>query len=320
MQQNVDLNKLVVVVGPTAVGKTDIGIKVAKQINGEIISADSMLVYKNMNIGTAKPSYEEMEGVPHHLIDIVDPFYSFSTSDFKERAEAAIAEIYAKDKLPFVVGGTGLYVNSIINNYDFTPAAKDLEYREQLRELADKNGIPFLHNKLKEIDPASFDRIHPNDFKRISRALEVYHFSGKTITYYQEESKKVPQKYDLRIIGLTIDRALLYNRIDKRVDLMIEKGLVDEVKMLKGMGCNETHTSMQGLGYKEILKYLDGEYTLDYAIYKIKLETRHFAKRQISWFKRDERIKWFNINEYTCLENLIKDIIYYIENKETYVR
>lgn len=305
--------QLAVVVGPTAVGKTAISIKLAKYFNTEIISADSMLVYKHMDIGTAKPDFKEMDGVNHHLVDVVMPKENFSTADFKERCEAAIDDITDRGLLPIVAGGTGLYINSLLNNYDFTPKAEDNDFRESLKKLAIEKGNEFVHEKLKEIDPEAYIRIHSNDIKRTVRALEVYHFTGKTISHYQEESKKQPNKYNLALVGLTMDRSLLYNRINERVDIMINNGLVDEVIKLKEMGCNEANTSMQGLGYKEILKYLDGQCTIDEAIYQIKLETRHFAKRQISWFKRDERIKWFKINEYDCLENLIKDIIYYIE-------
>ena len=308
------LSKLAVIVGPTAVGKTDISIKIAEKVNGEIISADSMLVYKNMNIGTAKPSMDERKGVLHHLVDVVEPYENYSVADFKELAERYIYEITKKNKLPIVVGGTGLYINSLLNNYDFTTKAEDLEYRNYLKDIASKDGTSYLHEKLKDIDIEAYDRIHSNDLKRIVRALEVYHITGKTITYYQQESKKLPSKYNLKMIGLIIDRSKLYDRINKRVDNMVDNGLVEEVKALKELGCNKSHTSMQGLGYKEILEYLDGELSLNEAIEKIKIETRHFAKRQLSWFRRDERIKWFEIDAYDCLEFLIKDIINYMEN------
>jgi tRNA dimethylallyltransferase len=309
---------LVVIVGPTAVGKTDLSIKLAQNLNSEIISADSMLVYRGMDIGTAKPTQDEMRGIKHHLIDVVEPSENFSTAEYKDLVKQSIDDILERSKLPMIAGGTGLYVNSLLNNYDFTPTTNDSSYREGLKQLASEKGNEYVHSMLEEIDYPSFVRIHSNDLRRTVRALEVYHFTGKTITYYQEESKKVPSEYNLAMIGLTIDRSLLYNRIELRVDKMIENGLIEEVAKLKDLGCNESNTSMQGLGYKEILKYLNGECSLEEAIYELKLETRHFAKRQLSWFRRDERIKWFEIDKYSCLEILIKDIIEYIGTKLQY--
>lgn len=309
---------LVVIVGPTAVGKTDLSIKLAQKLNAEIISADSMLVYRGMDIGTAKPTAAEMCNITHHLIDIVDPFENFSTAEYKDLAKKSIDDIISRNKLPIVAGGTGLYINSLLNNYDFTPATNDDNYREELKQLACEKGNEYLHSMLEKIDYPSFVRIHPNDLRRTVRALEVYHFTGKTITYYQEESKKIPSEYNFAMVGLTIDRSMLYNRIELRVDKMISEGLIEEVAKLKNLGCDESNTSMQGLGYKEILKYLNGECSLEQAIYELKLETRHFAKRQLSWFRRDERIKWFEIDKYNCLEILIKDIIEYISTKLQY--
>lgn len=307
--------KICILVGPTGVGKTDVSIELAKALNGEIISADSAQVYKYMDIGTAKASPEEMQGIKHYMIDEVYPDQSFSVAQFRDRAQAYILEITTKGKLPIIAGGTGLYINSLLNNLEFTASVGDEDFRQEMQNIADEKGNEYLHNMLKDIDPESYERLHPNDTRRVIRALEVHHFTGKTISYFQEESKKAPSKYDYAFVGLTMDRQKLYDRINRRVDIMLEKGLVKEVQRLLNMGYSKDLVSMQALGYKEIVQYLMGEITLEEALFILKRDSRHYAKRQLTWFRRDERIEWFNIDEYTDRTILVKNIINYIAGK-----
>ncbi|NYE58163.1 tRNA (adenosine(37)-N6)-dimethylallyltransferase MiaA [Carboxydothermus ferrireducens] len=299
--------KLIIIVGPTAVGKSALGIKVAKKINGEIISGDSMQVYKYMDIGTAKVLPEEREGVPHHLIDILEPFQKYSVALFQKEARRLIKEINARGKIPIIVGGTGLYIRSVIDPYDFTDFSFDPVFREKLEQAAKEKGSLYLHQMLEKIDPVAAQKIHSNDLRRIIRALEVYEHTGKPISYYWERGKQSKPQYRLLYYGLTMDRALLYQRINERVDKMIEKGLIAEVKRLLQMGFKES-TAMQALGYKEIVQYLEGKITLDEAIYLIKRDTRRFAKRQLTWFRRDPRIKWFDSGK-ESLEKITEKII-----------
>jgi tRNA dimethylallyltransferase len=316
MQQ--DLNnkpKIVIIVGPTAVGKTDISIATAKALNGEIISADSAQVYKYMDIGTAKISPDEMQGIKHHMIDEVTPDQSFSVANFRDKADHYIQELTAKGKLPIIVGGTGLYINALINNLDFTKSIGDEDFRERMQEIADNKGNEYLYEMLKDIDIDSYFRLHANDVRRVIRALEVYEFTGTTITHFQEESKKLPPRYNCAYIGLTMDRQKIYKRIEQRVDAMIEQGLIEEVKKLLNMGYNRDLVSMQALGYKEIVGYLEGEISLEEALFILKRDSRHYAKRQLTWFRRDERIKWFNIDEYQDRITLVENIIIYIAGK-----
>jgi tRNA dimethylallyltransferase len=316
MQQEVN-NKpnIVVIVGPTAVGKTDISIAAAKALNGEIISADSAQVYKYMDIGTAKISIDEMQGVKHHMIDVVTPDQSFSVANFRDKADIYIQEITARGKLPIIVGGTGLYINALLNNLDFTKSVGDEDFRDRMQEIADNKGNEYLYEMLKDIDIDAYNRLHANDVRRVIRALEVYEFTGKTITHFQEESKKLPPRYHCAYIGLTMDRQKIYSRIEQRVDKMIENGLIEEVKMLLNKGYNRDLVSMQALGYKEIIQYLDGEISLEESLFILKRDSRHYAKRQLTWFRRDERIKWFNIDEYPDRITLVKNIINYIAGK-----
>lgn len=310
------MNKpLFILIGPTAVGKTEISIQLAKTLNGEIISADSMQVYKYMDIGTAKPTISEMEGVKHHLIDVVYPDEDFSVAVFRTITGDLIDDILKRGKLPMIVGGTGLYVNSLTYKLDFTDTISDWEYRDYLNNLADTKGNSYIHNLLKEVDIESYFRLHENDRKRIIRALEVFKHTGKTISEFQKESKNKPIEYDLCMIGLTMDRQKLYDRINKRVDIMMDNGLVDEVKTLLNMGYSKNLTSMQGLGYKEIVAYLEGEYSLEGAVYKLKQNTRHFAKRQLTWFRREERIHWINIDEFEDKNDIVKNIAEYVAGK-----
>lgn len=288
---------LVVILGPTAVGKTDISIEIAKKINGEIISADSMQVYKHMNIGTAKPKIEEMQGIQHYLIDEIEPDEEFNVAIFQKKSSQYISNILNNNKLPIVVGGTGLYIDSLVYPLDFTDGVSNWEYRNKLNEIAENSGNEHLHNLLYKIDPESASNIHPNNRKKVIRALEVYEETGKTMSYFKNRSQSKESPYNLLMIGVNMERQLLYERINKRIDIMLEDGLINEVKKILDMGYNKNLISMQGLGYKEIIKYLEGEYTLEEAIYILKRDTRRFAKRQLTWFRRDDRIHWFNINE-----------------------
>ncbi|MEG6522423.1 tRNA (adenosine(37)-N6)-dimethylallyltransferase MiaA [Desulfotomaculum sp. 1211_IL3151] len=301
------LKSLIAIVGPTAAGKTDVAIELAKIINGEIISADSMLVYRHMDIGTAKPTFEEMQGIPHHMIDLVEPDEEFSVAMYQSKAEQLIDDITRDGHLPILVGGTGLYVRSVIDHYDFTPPAKENRLREELKSEAARVGAEAMHRKLSEVDPESAERLHPNDLRRVIRALEVYYQTGKTISEYQYIRKEDPPKYNLKMFGLTMDRQLLYKRIEQRVDLMLEKGLVDEVKNL--LKQYETWgTALQGLGYKEIVRYLKGECSLEEAAETLKRNTRRFAKRQLTWFRADQRIHWLNMEHFENKKAIAKEI------------
>jgi len=302
------LKKLFILGGPTAVGKTSISVKLAKELKGEIISADSMQIYKYMDVGSAKISNEEMEGVPHHLVDIVSPEEEFSVIDFKERASAAIEDISLRGCLPMVVGGTGFYINSLIFNYSYTSAEKDEEYRKYLENLAAREGNTYVHEMLKNIDSESYERLYPNDLKRVIRALEVYKLTGQTISEYTacDDIYNIP--YDINYFVLTMDREKLYDKINKRVDIMLENGLIEEVIKLKEMGYNANMQSMKGIGYKEILYYLEGEISLERAVELIKQGSRNYAKRQLTWFKKDSRVKWVNKDEFKNEEEIINYI------------
>lgn len=306
------MKPLLILLGPTAVGKTDISIKLAKVLNGEIISADSMLIYKYMDIGTAKPSLEEMDGIRHHLIDVVYPDEGFSVAVFKEMAEKCIDDILSRGKLPMMVGGTGLYINSIIYNMNFTDTVSDPEYRNYLQSLADMYGNSYVREMLKPVDIESYERFHENDLRRIIRALEVYKITGKTIGRVQKSIKQNPSDLNICTIGLNMDRALLYERINRRVDEMLSSGLILEVRKLLSMGYRRGLTSMQGLGYKEIASFIYGESSLIEAVNLLKKNTRHFAKRQLTWFRREEGINWYDVNAYTDKDAIVKNIASYV--------
>lgn len=284
------MNTVVVITGPTASGKTDLAIHLAKGTGGEIVSADSMQIYQYMNIGTAKPTDEEKQGVPHHMIDVVKPDEAYNVARYKEESEECIRDILSRSKLPIVAGGTGLYVNSLIYNIQFSETICDEDFRERMRELAEEKGPEALHDRLREIDPESAERIHFNNVKRVIRALEVYEFTGKTISEHQKASRQEPPPFRYLVFFLDMDRDELYRRIDQRVDRMMQAGLPDEVKNLLAMGCKPDSVAMQGLGYKELIRYLNNEITLEEAIYILKRDTRHYAKRQITWFKAIEGI------------------------------
>lgn len=291
---NVIKPKVIVIVGPTASGKTALSIELAKKINGEIISCDSMQIYKDMNIGSAKPTIEEMQGIKHYIIDEVEPTQRFSVAEYKKRAEKAIEEIIKKGKIPIVVGGTGLYANSLIYGIEYNEIEYDEKYRNKLMEQAQtEEGLKTLFEKAKKLDPKAMEKISKNDKKRIIRVLEIYNSTGKTKTEHEKESRKKAIKYDYKVFALNIERSVLYERINKRVDIMIEQGLIEEVKnILKKY--NEFPTAMQAIGYKEIVEYLDGNLTKQEAIEKIKKESRRYAKRQITWFKKIENVKWLD--------------------------
>lgn len=310
-----DKPNICIIVGPTAVGKTDISLGVAGRLGGEIISADSAQVYKYMDVGTAKLSRSEMQGIPHYMIDEVFPDEPFSVAEFRDRAEKYIRQIAGRNKLPVIAGGTGLYINSLLNNLEFTESVADEAFREEMAQTAQRLGNRYVHELLRDIDPAAYKKLHPNDLRRVIRALEVYRCTGKTITYFQEESKKLPSRYNYAYIGLTMDRKKLYNRIEERVELMIEKGLVEEVKGLLDRGYGKQLVSMQALGYKEIISYLEGRCSLEEAVEILKRDTRHYAKRQLTWFRNDPRVVWFDADEYPSREIMLENIIKCIAGK-----
>ena len=283
--------KVIVICGPTASGKTALSIELAKKINGEIISSDSMQIYKDMNIGTAKPSIDETQGIKHYLLDFVEPNKRYSVADFKKDAERAIEEILDKGKIPIIVGGTGLYVDSLIYGIEYQDIKFDEQYRKKLENIAKQEGLEKLYNEAKKIDPQAMEKISTNDQKRILRVLEIYKATGKNKTEQEIESRKNGVKYDYKVFAINMDREKLYERINKRVDIMIEQGLVQEVQDLLEK-YDEFPTAMQGLGYKEVVEYLQGKMTENEMIDKIKMETRRYAKRQITWFKKNKQTIW----------------------------
>ncbi|MDY5023404.1 MAG: tRNA (adenosine(37)-N6)-dimethylallyltransferase MiaA [Blautia sp.] len=289
---------LVVLTGPTAVGKTKLSISLAKALNGEIISADSMQVYKYMDIGSAKIRPGEMDGVVHYLVDELLPSEEFHIVKFQEMAKQAMDTIYKKGKIPVIVGGTGFYIQAITRDIDFTQAEQEDHYRRELEMLAREKGAEYLHEMLARVDEKSAEQIHANNVKRVIRALEFYHQNGFPISRHNEEQKERTSPYNLAYFVLNAPRELLYERIDRRVDEMMEEGLVDEVKKLREMGCHRGMVSMQGLGYKEILAYLEGDYSLDEAVRILKRDTRHFAKRQLTWFRREPDVIWTQKDEF----------------------
>ncbi|MBQ3795601.1 MAG: tRNA (adenosine(37)-N6)-dimethylallyltransferase MiaA [Butyrivibrio sp.] len=300
-----DKQKLVILTGPTAVGKSKLSIELAKRLGGEIISADSMQVYKYMNIGTDKISPEKMGGVPHHLIDFLEPTEDFNVFMFQKLVKEKIAEISERGNVPILVGGTGFYIQAVLYDIDFTETDEDGTYREELEKRAEKEGTHSLHEELRQVDPASAEIIHENNVKRVIRALEYYKKTGKPISEHNNEQHQRTSPYDFRYFVLTDERKTLYSRIDKRVDQMIAEGLEDEVKSLQKLNIPKTATSMQSLGYREMIGYLEGEYDLERAIYLIKLNTRHFAKRQLTWFRRERDVIWVDKNEFDHDDELI---------------
>ncbi len=285
--------KVIVICGPTASGKTALSIEVAKKINGEIVSADSMQIYKDMNIGTAKPTVDEMQGIKHYLLDFVSPNVRYSVAQYKLDAKEAIKEIISKGKTPIIVGGTGLYVDSLIYEIEYNDIKLDEEYRRELEKIAENDGLEVLYDKAMKIDSQAMQKISPNDKKRIMRVLEIYKATGKTKTEQEIESRKKPIEYDYKVFAINWERERLYQRINKRVDIMIEKGLIQEVKNIINQ-YNEFPTAMQGLGYKEVVDYINGIYTEEEMIEKIKMETRRYAKRQLTWFRKNKQTIWID--------------------------
>ena len=307
----------IVLTGPTAVGKTTLSIALAHRINGAVISADSMQVYKYMDIGSAKITPQEMDGVDHYLVDEFLPDEEFNIVVFQKRAKEALNRIYEKGQIPIIVGGTGFYIRALLYDTSFDDNEGDDSYRKELEEYAKTRGAHALHEKLKEIDPVSYEAIHENNVKRVIRALEYYRQTGKPISRHNEEEHKKASPYNFAYFVLTDDRQKLYDRIEKRVDLMMEQGLLEEVTKLKGMGYHRDMVSMQGLGYKEILDYLDGKISLEEAEYRIKLETRHFAKRQLTWFRREQDVIWLDKSHFRYDDAKILDTICdYLEKKQ----
>ncbi len=306
------MQKVIVICGPTASGKTALSIELAKKINGEIVSADSMQIYKEMDIGTAKPSKEEMQGTKHYLIGNVLPTSRYSVSQYKKDAINAIEEIVKNGKTPIVVGGTGLYVNSLIYGIDYPEIETDLEYREELEKIAEEKGLEYLYQEAKKIDSKAAANISQNDKKRIMRILEIYKETGKTKTELEEESRKNGIPYDYKVFAINLPREILYERINKRVDIMLEQGLIEEVKILYQKYGENLYTSAQGIGYKEVIDYLNGNYSKEEMIEKIKMETRRYAKRQLTWFRKIENIDWLNGLE--DIENNLNIILKKIEN------
>lgn len=296
---------LIILTGPTAVGKTSLSIALAKAVGGEIISADSMQVYKGMDIGSAKITREEMQGVPHYLIDELEPDEEFHVVKFKEMVCDYMQQIYDRGKIPILTGGTGFYIQSVLYDIDFTENDNDPAYRSCLENLAKEQGAEYLHQMLKQVDPDSAEEIHANNVKRVIRALEYYHDCGQPISVHNRLERQKESPYAAVYFVLNEDRSVLYDRINRRVDAMLEAGLVEEVKRLKERGFTSNMVSMQGLGYKEILDYLNGKCTLEDAVYRIKRDTRHFAKRQITWFKREKNVIWIQKENFENREAML---------------
>ncbi|CCY58737.1 tRNA dimethylallyltransferase [Clostridium sp. CAG:632] len=297
-QQYKTKKPLIILTGPTAVGKTKLSIELAKAVNGQMISADSMQVYRHMDIGTAKIRPEEMQDIPHYLIDVLDPWESFDVVRFQTMAKEALEKIYTAGAIPIVVGGTGFYIQALLYNIDFDENDSETGYRSELQSFADRHGVEALHDRLRQVDEKSADMIHPNNIKRVIRALEFYHQTGTRISEHNETQRQKESPYRFVYFVLDDERERIYRRIDQRIDQMLDQGLVAEVKQLRDMGCTRDMVSMQGLGYKEILAYLDGECTLEEAVYILKRDTRHFAKRQLTWFRREHEVRWIERQEY----------------------
>ena len=307
MSQELNIKKpLVILTGPTASGKTELSVMLAKRIGGEIISADSMQVYRHMDIGSAKAAPAEMDGVPHHLIDVLEPWEEFNVTLFQKLAKEAAEQIYAKGRIPIVAGGTGFYIQALLYDVDFTENDGDMEYRNRLAQLSKEQGPSVLHEMLAKVDPESAAAIHENNIKRVIRALEFYQKTGQKISAHNEAERKKESPYQFAYYVLNMERERLYRRIDLRVDRMMEAGLEDEVRGLRAMGCDRSMVSMQGLGYKEILSFLDGEISKEEAVRIIKRDTRHFAKRQLTWFKRERDVTWVDRESFADSEAAVQ--------------
>lgn len=319
--QNVTKDKppLIILTGPTAVGKTGLSIALAKRVGGEIISADSMQVYRGMDVGTAKVTKEEMDGVPHHLIDILEPTEAFDVTMFQRLAGQAAKEISERGHLPILVGGTGFYIQALLYGIDFTDEDGGETDRDELRSSLEKiaetpEGLESLVEELRTVDPKALDTIHPNNKKRVIRAVEYFRIHHAPISAHNEAEREKSSIYNSRYFVLTMDREKLYRRIEQRIDLMLEQGLVEEVRRLHDAGCGKEHISMQGIGYKEILEYLDGETTYEEAVTKLKTNTRHYAKRQLTWFRREKDVIWLDKDELCSDEEILQRMIDEIKN------
>ena len=311
----IEKKPLVILTGPTAVGKTDLSLRLAEAVNGELISADSMQVYRYMDIGTAKIMPEERRGIKHYLIDVLDPKEDFNVVIFQTMAKAAMEEIYAKGKLPIVVGGTGFYIQALLYDITFEDTAVST-YRQELTDYCNEYGAHALHEKLKEIDPASYQEIHENNVKRVIRALEFYHDTGYPISRHNEEQRQKESPYRFSYFVLNHDRRILYQRIEDRIDLMIQNGLVEEVRKLLDYGCTKDMVSMQGLGYKEIIPCLERTCSLEDSVYTLKRDTRHFAKRQLTWFRREKDVTWLDKQAFSTEEEILQAIVKELQEKQ----
>ena len=306
-------NKIIVIVGPTAVGKTYVSVELAKKLSTEIVSADSMQIYKEMDIGTAKITNDEMQGIAHHMIDIVRPDDNYSVSEFKENAEKIIDSLHLDNNVPIVVGGSGLYVNSLIYDLDFGKAKSNEKIRDYYDYYHREHGEDALYEKLKKIDPVSAEKIHKNNVKRVIRALEVYDITGIKFSELNTDIRKPSDKYECILVGLSMDRKILYERINQRVDKMISEGLIDEVRTLLEKGYHKDLISMQAIGYKEIIDYLEGNTSLEESISILKRNTRRFAKRQYTWFLKDENVKWFDIKDIRDIDLTVENIYEFLK-------
>ncbi|HJC83850.1 MAG TPA: tRNA (adenosine(37)-N6)-dimethylallyltransferase MiaA [Candidatus Anaerostipes avicola] len=312
------MKPMVVLTGPTAVGKTELSIRLAQKLDGEIISADSMQIYQKMDIGTAKIRKEEMDGIPHHLIDVLDPSEEFNVARFQEMAKEALAGIYRRERIPLIVGGTGFYIQGLLYDIDFTKEEQDFRYRENLQKKAKEEGAQAIHKMLQAVDPASAQKIHPNNIKRVIRALEFYHLNGRKISEHNEQESRKESPYRFAYFVLNQNRTTLYERINHRVDLMLEAGLVEEVRRLKEAGYGKNLVSMQGIGYKEVLDYLDGKMTLEETADQIKKDTRHFAKRQLTWFGREKEVIMIDKDKYETEEEILEHMLGILKEKGIY--
>lgn len=308
---------ILVIVGPTAVGKTELAVRVAKQVDGEIISADSMQVYRGLDIGTAKPTETECQGVPHHLLDVVDVDQEFSVADYQVMVEGLLTDLARRGKTPILTGGTGLYIRAVLDGFVFDSQGKDEDLRARLQQVAESEGNITLHHRLALVDPDTAKRLHPNDRRRVIRALEIYSTTGQPLSRHLDAQKQLPPRHEAVKFGLTRNRSRLYQRINARVDQMMEAGLLDEVKNLLGQGLAEGATAMQALGYKELVGHLRGEYDLDEAISLLKRDTRRYAKRQLTWFRRDEDIIWLDLDKLTVEDATDKIATIYWRNLRT---
>lgn len=307
---------LFILTGPTAIGKTELSIDLARELKGEIVSCDSMQIYKHMDIGTAKVTKEEAAEIKHHMVDLVEIDEEYTVADYRRDASEIISNLNNEGKLPIVTGGTGLYINSLVYELNFAQVAPDEELRSRYESIAESKGNDYLHDLLREIDLNSAKKIHPNDVKRVIRALEIYELTGKTMTEYSKGFRKENDKYNLAMVCLDMDREKLYERINYRVDLMLEDGLIEELEKILDMGYDKDAIALQGIGYKEIISYLEGDISLEKAINDIKQGSRNYAKRQLTWFRRDKRMKWFNKDDYIDRpDDLLLDISSYVKSK-----